>query len=155
MYVFSFLYKKKDLDDGTWVCMFVQAHLTVLWRSVLFSAGKFTFIFWKDEGRESLPTANWVLSGGFPDDSVIKNPYQCWRHQFNPWVGKVPWKRKLQPTPAFLPGKSQGQRSLAGNSPLQRRSPAPLNSTHNVLPINNNKKKTKPQTIENYFWVVN
>ena len=30
------------------------------------------------------------------------------------WVGKVPWRRKGQPTPVFLPGKSHGQRSLAG-----------------------------------------
>ena len=26
------------------------------------------------------------------------------RHRFNPWVGKIPWRRKLQPTPMFLPG---------------------------------------------------
>ena len=36
---------------------------------------------------------------------------------FNPWVGKIPWRRKWQPTPVFLPGKSHGQRSLAGYSP--------------------------------------
>ena len=39
------------------------------------------------------------------------------RHRCNPWVGKIPWRRKCQPTPVFLPGKSQGQRSLAGYSP--------------------------------------
>ena len=32
------------------------------------------------------------------------------------WVGKVPWSRKWQPTLVFLPGKSHGQRSLAGYS---------------------------------------
>ena len=36
---------------------------------------------------------------------------------FNSWVGKIPWKRKWQPTPVFLPGKSHGQRSLVGYSP--------------------------------------
>ena len=36
------------------------------------------------------------------------------RFSFNPWVGKIPWRRKWQPTPVFLPGASQGQRSLAG-----------------------------------------
>ena len=36
---------------------------------------------------------------------------------FNPWVRKVPWKRKRQPTPVFLPGKFHGQRSLAGYCP--------------------------------------
>ena len=33
---------------------------------------------------------------------------------FNPWVGKIPWRRKWWPTPVFLPRKSYGQRSLAG-----------------------------------------
>ena len=36
---------------------------------------------------------------------------------FNPWVRKIPWRRKWQPTPVFLPGESHGQRSLAGYSP--------------------------------------
>ena len=42
---------------------------------------------------------------------------QCIRFVFNPWVGKIPWSRKWQPTPAFLPGKFYGQRSLASSSP--------------------------------------
>ena len=33
----------------------------------------------------------------------------------NPWVRKIPWKRKWQPTPIFLPGKFHGQRSLVGH----------------------------------------
>ena len=36
------------------------------------------------------------------------------RHGFNPWVRKIPWRRKWQPTPVFLPGKSHRQRSLEG-----------------------------------------
>ena len=42
---------------------------------------------------------------------------RCKRHGFNPWVRKMPWSRKRQPTPVFLPGKSHGQRSLADCSP--------------------------------------
>ena len=42
---------------------------------------------------------------------------RCRRHRFNPWVWKIPWRRKWQPTPVFLPGKSHGQRSLVGYSP--------------------------------------
>ena len=34
--------------------------------------------------------------------------------RFDPWVGKIPWKRAWQPTAVFLPGKSHGQRSLVG-----------------------------------------
>ena len=37
---------------------------------------------------------------------------------FHPWVGKIPWKRKWQPTAVFLLGKFHGQRSLTGYSPL-------------------------------------
>ena len=36
---------------------------------------------------------------------------------FHPWVGKIPWRRKWQPTPEFLPGKLHGRGSLAGYSP--------------------------------------
>jgi len=36
------------------------------------------------------------------------------KHKFDPWVGKIPWRRKWQSTPVFLPGKSHGQRGLAG-----------------------------------------
>ena len=39
------------------------------------------------------------------------------RPRFNPWVGKISWRREWQPTPVFLPGESHGQRSLAGYSP--------------------------------------
>ena len=49
---------------------------------------------------------------------MVKNPPQCGRSGFNPWVGKIAWKRKWQPTPVFFPGESQGQRNLAGYSPL-------------------------------------
>jgi len=42
---------------------------------------------------------------------------QCRRCKFDPWVEKIPWRRKWQPTPVFLPGKSLGQKSLVGYSP--------------------------------------
>ena len=37
--------------------------------------------------------------------------------QVQPWVGKIPWRRKWQSTPILLLGKSHGQRSLVGYSP--------------------------------------
>ena len=43
--------------------------------------------------------------------------YQCRRPGFDPWVRKIPWRRKWQPSPVFLPGKSHGQRNLAGYNP--------------------------------------
>ena len=39
------------------------------------------------------------------------------RYVFDPWVGKILWRRKWQPIPVFLPGKSHRQRSLVGCSP--------------------------------------
>ena len=39
------------------------------------------------------------------------------RRGFYPWVEKIPWRRKWQLTPVFLPGEYHGQRSLAGYSP--------------------------------------
>ena len=47
---------------------------------------------------------------------MVKSLLQHRRPGFNPWVGKILWRRKWQPTPVFLPGKSHGQRSLAGYS---------------------------------------
>ena len=46
---------------------------------------------------------------------------QCRRHrkcEFNPWVKKIPWRRKWQPCPVLVPEKSPGQRSLVGYSPI-------------------------------------
>ena len=42
---------------------------------------------------------------------------RCKRPSFGPWFGKIPWRKKWQPAPVFLPGESHGQRSLAGYSP--------------------------------------
>ena len=39
---------------------------------------------------------------------------QCRINGLDPWIWKIPWRRKWQPTPIFLPGKSHGPRSLAG-----------------------------------------
>ena len=55
---------------------------------------------------------SWWLS----EDSAL----QCWRHkrcELDPWVRKIPWRRKWQSTLVFFPGKPHGQRSLTGYSP--------------------------------------
>ena len=46
---------------------------------------------------------------------------QCGRPGFDPWVGKIPWRRKWQPIPIFFPGESHGRRSLVGYSPRGRK----------------------------------
>ena len=46
---------------------------------------------------------------------VVKNlPADAKRNRFDPWVGKIPWRRKRQPTQVFSPGESHRQRRLAG-----------------------------------------
>ena len=53
-------------------------------------------------------TAAFIGAEGFPGGSSGQ--------EFDPWVRKVPWRRKWQPTPVILPGKAHGQRSPAGYS---------------------------------------
>ena len=51
----------------------------------------------------------------FPGGSDGKaSVYNALRPGCDPWVGKIPWRRKWQPTPVCLPGKSHGQKSLVG-----------------------------------------
>ena len=58
-----------------------------------------------------------ILRGFWGGASGKEPTCQCKRHKrhgFDPWVGKFPYRRKWQLTPVFLPGKSHGQRNLAG-----------------------------------------
>ena len=71
-----------------------------------------------------------------------KSTCQCRRHKrqgFNPWVGNVPRRRARQPTPVFLPGKSHGQRSLAGYRPWGHRQ--------------SDRTQCEGHTHRTYFWV--
>ena len=51
--------------------------------------------------RISIPGGRW---------SIIH--LQCKIPEFDPWVGKIPWRREWVPTPVFLPGESLGQRGV-------------------------------------------
>ena len=59
--------------------------------------------------RESIVVLGftWWLSGN-------EATYKCKRHGFNSWVRKIPWRRKWQLSPVFLPGKFCEQGSLEG-----------------------------------------
>ena len=60
----------------------------------------------------SIPPSVWLFPG-FPCGSDgEESTLQCGRPRFNPWVGKIPWRRAWQCTPVFLPGEPHGQRSL-------------------------------------------
>ena len=58
---------------------------------------------------------------------------QCGRPGFDPWVGKIPWRRKWQSTPVFLPGESHGRRSLVGYSPQGRKESDTTERLHLIL----------------------
>ena len=72
-------------------------------------------------------------SSGFPCGSEVKNP-PAMQERLEIWVQflgwKIPWKRKWQPIPVFLLGKSQGQRSLVGYSPWGRKESEMTKRTH-------------------------
>ena len=46
----------------------------------------------------------------------LKRLLGMWETRVDPWVGKIPWRRKWQPTPVVLPGESHGGKSLLGYS---------------------------------------
>ena len=71
---------------------------------------------WKKRlrGKKRKKWQCFCYSKGFPGGSEVKtSAFKCRRPGFDPWVRKIPWRRKWQPTPIFLPGESHGWRSLA------------------------------------------
>ena len=58
-----------------------------------------------------------VVHQGFPGGSVVKNLPAMQETEFDPWVGKIFWRKTWQPTPEFLCGESHGQRNLVVYSP--------------------------------------
>ena len=63
-----------------------------------------------------------MFSRGFPGGSVVENPPTNARDAgFDPWVQKIPWRKKWQPTSVFLFGKSSRQKSLVDYSPWGRK----------------------------------
>ena len=59
-------------------------------------------------------SSNW---SPYSHSQMVSIYLQCRRPGFDPWVGKIPWRRKWHPTLVLLPGKSHGRRSLIGYSP--------------------------------------
>ena len=82
---------------------------------------------------------------------------QCKRHKrcrFNPWVGKIPWRRAWHPTPVSLPGESHGQRSLAGYSPWSHKESDTTEATaHTLIYIHYSALKGKPVLTHAAVWM--
>ena len=76
----------------------------------------------------------WMDLEGFPGGSSSKqSACQCRRHNrlgFVLWVRKIPWSRKWQPTPVFLPGKFHRQKSLVGFRPWDHKELDTTEHTH-------------------------
>ena len=68
---------------------------------------------------QDFATEQQMLNVSFPRAwlSDKESACQCRKCRLDPWVRKISWRRKWQPAPVFLPGKSHGQRSLAGYIP--------------------------------------
>jgi len=105
------------------------------WTWVWVNSGSFTgrpgvlrFMWWQRVGHDWATELNWtelkrfsVLLQCFPVGASGKEHIcQCRRLKrcrFDPWFGKIPWRRKWQPIPVFMPGKFHRPRRLAGYSP--------------------------------------
>ena len=61
--------------------------------------------------------ATWGFRSGTSGKESSCQCRRCKRNGFDLWVRKIPWSRKWQPAPVFLPEKFHGQRSLVGYSP--------------------------------------
>ena len=83
-----------------------ESSKTLQVHSIMFPSGTATVY----QGICTVRKLSWVARGK-------ESTCQSRRHKFDLWVRKTPWRRKRQPTPVFFPGKSLGQRSLAGYGP--------------------------------------
>ena len=100
--------------------LYIIIEYRLLWQR----EGKKTKLNYSIKGRKGKKEICWqrfihcALVKGSSDGKESTCQCHC---GFHPWVGKIPWRRAWQPTPAFLPGESHGQRSLEGYSPWGRK----------------------------------
>ena len=55
------------------------------------------------------------------------------KHGWDPWIGKIPWRKKWQLTPVFLPGESHGQRSQTDYGPWDSKESDMTEHTHTTI----------------------
>ena len=82
----------------------------LMWNKGKFSSIIYYLILYISTHTPRLP---WLLCGKEP-------AYQYRRCGFDPWARKIPWKRKWQQTPVFLPGKSHGLQSMGSRKSQSR-----------------------------------
>ena len=67
---------------------------------------RFLNIFWKSSTFPFLILILWAFQVALVVKESLCRCRRLRRSRFNPWVRKIPWRRKWQPTPVFLPGES-------------------------------------------------
>ena len=91
---------------------------------------------------------------GFPGGASGKEPACQWgryeRPRFNPWVGKILWRRAWLPTPVLLPGEAHGQRNLVGYSPCGCKDQTRLKRQHNTRTHTHTHTHTHTQFMTQY-----
>ena len=101
--------------------MFTRFHSEVNWKLKAIRTAQSLDHRQQEIKAFSLPPPNRGFPGGCSGKEAV---CQCRGHEkcgFHPWVGKITWRKKWQPTPVFVPGESHGQRSLAGYSSWGRK----------------------------------
>ena len=93
-----------------------------------------------------------LFPGGVSDKEPACQCRRCKRHGFDPWAGKIPWRKAWQHTPVFLIGESHGQRSLAGYSPSDHTELDMTQATQHVFYLENIQSYT---TAFQHFWHYN
>ena len=90
-------------------------HTEDIWKTFIFSFISSLFLIWTTSFFYFQIAVECIFSNFFPElfESFLLSFYLLFVCMYDP----SPWRRKWQPTPVFLPGKSHGQRSLAGYSP--------------------------------------
>ena len=122
-YCYSYSYEIEELFNWTHYCdkIYHLANSSIFlfhWRPYIcfFKTATLFAIY-----SSGILSKSMIVVGESQVVQLVKNPPAQFkrfkRHGFNPWVGKIPWRRKWQPTPVFLSGKSCGQRSLVGYRP--------------------------------------
>ena len=131
--------------NGFICTIFSRFHLHAFICSISFSLSDFLLSVWQTLGScaslqwpNSVPFYGWVIFHcGLPRSCGGKESApqckRCRRCGFDFWVGRIPWRRKWQPTPVFLPRKSHRQRSCVGYSPRVAKSETWLNSNRKMF----------------------
>ena len=89
-----------------------KAHMLAMWKHQMWWVQMQRTTHCRPELLPCYFISPYSLPSGSEGGSCLK----CRRPGFDPWVGKIPWRGKWQPTPVFFPGKSYGQRSLVSYS---------------------------------------